>query len=107
MTHWWAAGGRPNITVYYSAAAPPEAAAAIVTLVKELAYNQTGQALNFDTTEQVLGPDLLVPVPLQTLSDEYRDEPDEPEDSDREPEPEPPSRVRRVLDRLTGQPDRR
>ena len=54
-----------------------------------------------------LGPDLLVPVPLETLSDEYRDEPAEPEDSDREPEPEPPSRVRRVLDRLTGQPDRR
>lgn len=54
-----------------------------------------------------LGPDLLVPVPLKTLSDDYRDEPAEPEDSDREPEPEPPGRVRRVLDRLTGQPDRR
>lgn len=54
-----------------------------------------------------LGPDLLVPVPLWTLGDEYRDEPAEPEDSDREPEPEPPGRVRRALDRLRGQPDRR
>jgi ABC-2 type transport system permease protein len=55
----WEAGGRPNITVYYSSAAPPEAAAAVVTLVKELAYSQTGQPLNFETTEEVLGPDLL------------------------------------------------
>jgi hypothetical protein len=47
-----------------------------------------------------LGPDLLVPVPMSTLSDEYRDEPTEPEDSEREPELEPPGRVRRVLDKL-------
>ncbi len=55
----WAAGGKPQITVYYSAMAPPEISAAIVALVKELAYMQTGQALNFDTTEEVLGPDML------------------------------------------------
>ncbi len=55
----WAAGGRPNITVYYSSTAPPEVAEAIVTLVKELAYAQTGQTLNFDTTEEILGPDML------------------------------------------------
>jgi ABC-2 type transport system permease protein len=55
----WAAGGRPKITVYYSSAAPPEVAGAIVTLVKELAYAQTGQTLNFDTTEEILGPDML------------------------------------------------
>jgi hypothetical protein len=54
-----------------------------------------------------LGPDLLMPVPMHTLDNEYRDEPAEPEDSDREPEPEPPGRVRRVLDKLTGQPERR
>jgi hypothetical protein len=47
-----------------------------------------------------LGPDLLVPAPIRTLSDEYRDEPTESQDSDRVPEMEPPSRVRRVLDRL-------
>ena len=52
-----------------------------------------------------LGPDLLMPVPMRTLSDDYRDSPAEPEDSEREPEPEPPGRVRRMLNRLTGQSD--
>ena len=55
----WNAGGKPAITVYYASTAPPEIAEAIVTLVKELSYIQTGQALAFDTTEEVLGPDLL------------------------------------------------
>jgi len=55
----WAAGGKPQITVYYASTAPPEIAEAIVTLVKELSYIQTGQALQFDTTEEVLGPDML------------------------------------------------
>jgi hypothetical protein len=50
--------------------------------------------------EQSAGAFLLVPAPIRTLSDEYRDEPPEPEDSERIPEPEPPSRVRRVIDRL-------
>jgi hypothetical protein len=47
-----------------------------------------------------LGPDVLVPAPMRTLSDDYRDEPTEPEDSDRVPEPEPPGLVRRVLDKV-------
>ncbi len=55
----WASGGKPNITVYYASTAPPEINEAIVTLVRELSYIQTGQALAFDTTEEVLGPDLL------------------------------------------------
>lgn len=55
----WTAGGKPTIKVYYSSTAPPEVSAAIVTLVKELSYVQTGQALNFDTTEEVLGTDML------------------------------------------------
>ena len=54
-----------------------------------------------------LGPDLLVPVPMRTLSDDYRDVPAEPEDTDREPEPERPGRVRRALDRLTRLLERR
>ena len=45
-----------------------------------------------------LGPDLLVPVPMRTLSDEYHDAPAEPEDSDREPEPEPRSRARGLIE---------
>jgi hypothetical protein len=55
----WANGGRPEITIYHASAVPPEVSAAIVALVRELAYAQTGQALNFETTEEVLGPDLL------------------------------------------------
>jgi ABC-2 type transport system permease protein len=55
----WAAGGKPQITVYYASTAPFEITEAIVALVKELSYAQTGQALNFDTTEDVLGPDML------------------------------------------------
>jgi hypothetical protein len=53
-----------------------------------------------------LGPDVLVPAPLRTLEDDYRDEPTEPEDSDREPEADPPGVIRRLLHRLTrrGQP---
>jgi ABC-2 type transport system permease protein len=55
----WAKGGKPQITVYYSSTAPSEINAAIVALVKELSYAQTGQALNFETTEEILGPDML------------------------------------------------
>lgn len=46
-----------------------------------------------------LGPDLLAPVPMRTLSDEYHDLPTEPED-DREPEPEPRTFVGRAADWL-------
>jgi hypothetical protein len=53
-------------------------------------------------TGAFLGPDLLVPVPMRTLSDDYHDERTEPED-DHVPEPEPPGLIRRVVDRLTGQ----
>jgi hypothetical protein len=49
----------------------------------------------------ILGPDILVPTPLRTLSDDYHDVPTYPED-EREPEPERPGRVRRLLDRLAG-----
>jgi hypothetical protein len=48
-----------------------------------------------------------VSVPLHTLSDDFHDEPIEPEDSDRVPEPEPPGLIRRVFDRLLGQSDSR
>jgi hypothetical protein len=47
-----------------------------------------------------LGPDLLVPVPMRTLDEEYRDTPPELEASEHEPEPEPPGFVHRVLVRL-------
>ena len=52
------------------------------------------------------GPDGygMIPVPMNTLSDEYRDVPVEPED-DHVPEPEPPGLVQRVIDRVKGHAD--
>lgn len=62
----WAAGGKPLITVYHASSAPVEMNDAVVSLVKELSYAQTGQYLNFNTTEEVLGPDMLgSPVSLR------------------------------------------
>jgi ABC-2 type transport system permease protein len=55
----WAAGGKPDIKVYYASTAPAEISAAIGALVKELSYAQTGQGLNFETTEEILGPDMV------------------------------------------------
>jgi ABC-2 type transport system permease protein len=55
----WNAGGKPNITIYYGSAAPSEIRDAVVTLVKELSYAQTGQTLNFNTAQEILGPDMI------------------------------------------------
>jgi ABC-2 type transport system permease protein len=55
----WSAGGKPVIKIFYASTAPSEINAAIVALVKELSYAQTGQVLNFETTEEILGPDML------------------------------------------------
>lgn len=52
-----------------------------------------------------LSPVGTIPAPMSTLSDEYRDEPTEPQDSDRVPEPEPPGLVRRILERLERRSD--
>ncbi len=54
-----------------------------------------------------LGPDLLAPVPMRTLSDEYHDGPAEPVDSDRVPPPEVPGWVRRLRDQLAAMGKRR
>ena len=53
-----------------------------------------------DRSGAYLGPGLLVPVPLRTLSDDYRDEPAEPEDSERVPDPQLPGLAHRVIERL-------
>jgi hypothetical protein len=44
-----------------------------------------------------------IPVPMSTLSDEYHDEPTEPEDSDRVLEPERPSLADQVVQWLQRQ----
>jgi hypothetical protein len=55
-----------------------------------------------------MGPDMLIPAPMRTLSDEYHDAPTVPEeDSSRVPDPEPPGVVRRVMDKLARLPGSR
>jgi hypothetical protein len=57
------------------------------------------------TRERYLSVDIMpVPVPMSTLSDEYHDEPTEPED-DHEPEPEPPGLIRRVIEGVSRRSD--
>ena len=46
----------------------------------------------------------MIPVPMRTLSDDYSDEPTEPED-DEEPEPEARGFIRRVVERVTRRAD--
>lgn len=48
----------------------------------------------------------MIPVPMSTLSDEYKDEPTEPED-EHEPEPVQPGLVKRVVERLGQRSDAR
>jgi len=45
------------------------------------------------------GSPVMIPVPMHTLPDDYRDQPAEPTGSDREPEPEPADLVHRLVDR--------
>ena len=49
-----------------------------------------------------IGPDILAPVPMRTLSDDYHDAPTEPEDSDRVPPPDVPGRARRLVDKIAA-----
>jgi ABC-2 type transport system permease protein len=55
----WEHGGKPEITVYYASTASAEIKDTFVVLIKELAYMQTGQNLNFNATYEILGPDML------------------------------------------------
>jgi hypothetical protein len=43
-----------------------------------------------------MGPDIMVPVPMRTLSDDYEDRPTDPPD-DAAPAPERPGRMSRLL----------
>lgn len=46
-----------------------------------------------------MGPDIMAPIPMRTLDQEYDDHPVEPED-DRVPPPERPGLVKRAVDRV-------
>ncbi len=54
----WQSGGIADIKVYYSSSTATEIKDAIVALISELAYIQTGQSINYNISQEVLGPDM-------------------------------------------------
>jgi len=52
-------GQKPTIKAYFAADTPQEIKDAVEVVIKEIAYQQTGQTLAIDTSEEVLGPDLV------------------------------------------------
>jgi len=55
----FAAGERPQITVYSTADTPEEVTDAVEVVIRELAYLQVGEPLAVDISAEVLGPDML------------------------------------------------
>lgn len=55
----FASGQKPRITLYFLADAAEAVQDAIETMIRELAYLQTGQPLAIDISAQILGPDKL------------------------------------------------
>jgi ABC-2 type transport system permease protein len=55
---------KPNIRLYFTPDVPQEMKETVAVIIRELAYMQTGQALNIETTEEILGPDMIgTPIP--------------------------------------------
>lgn len=52
------AGRKPKISVYFASDVPEETKDAVGVMIRELAYQQAGQALAIEVTEEILGPDL-------------------------------------------------
>ena len=50
---------KPKVSVYFASDVPTEIKDAVEVLIRELAYQQTGQALTIEIREEVLGPDML------------------------------------------------
>ncbi len=54
----WQSGGIPGIKVYYSSSTATEIKDAMVALIEEMAYMQTGQSINYNVSQEVLGADM-------------------------------------------------
>jgi ABC-2 type transport system permease protein len=50
---------KPHILAYFTADAPQEIRDSISVIIRELAYQMSGQTLTIDITEEILGPDML------------------------------------------------
>ena len=51
-------GQKPKISVYFASDVPEEIKDAVAVLIRELAYQQTGQALTIEISEEILGTDM-------------------------------------------------
>ena len=55
---------KPTIILYFTPDVPQEMKDTMVLIIRELAYLQTGQSLNVEVTEEILGPDMTgTPIP--------------------------------------------
>lgn len=52
-------GQKPRVSAYFTADAPQEIRDSISVIIRELAYQMSGQSLSIDITEEILGPDML------------------------------------------------
>jgi len=55
----FSSGQKPRIILYFTSDSPEEIKDAVETLMIELAYLQTGQALAIDISQEILGPDTV------------------------------------------------
>ncbi len=55
----WGRGEKPQIDIFYAADTPAEIKDAVISLVEELAYSQTGQALSVNSSYEIMGTDML------------------------------------------------
>ena len=51
-------GQKPKIGLYFASDVPEEIKTSVEVLIRELAYQQIGQVLTIEITEEILGPDL-------------------------------------------------
>jgi ABC-2 type transport system permease protein len=59
-----ASGQKAVINVYFAADTPQEIKDAIAVVIRELAYQQSGQSLSVEVSEEILGPNMIgMPIP--------------------------------------------
>jgi len=52
-------GQKPKLSVYFASDVPEEIKDTIEVIIRELAYQQAGQQLNVEITEEIIGPDMM------------------------------------------------
>ena len=52
-------GQKPRVSLYFASDIPQETKDAVTVLIKELAYQQTGQSMDIQVSEEILGTDMM------------------------------------------------